>query len=168
MDLFSEAEEILISSSSREPLDRRAHVTTFASLLGAGRQAGNNETVLATKDSAELARFFSKRYLHDKGELFRFSPRLPSPFSSPVQVNNQHDDVLFTTSCSRLSYLDFSDSMSIPPPSISSSSLLIHGKNGKDFTVNNSKGSLQQLAVLNMSSKFTPLQTPLFTLRKQY
>jgi hypothetical protein len=31
---------------------------------------------------------------------------------------------------------------------------LIHGKSGKDFTVNNSKGSLQQLAILNMSSKF--------------
>jgi hypothetical protein len=31
---------------------------------------------------------------------------------------------------------------------------LIHGKSGRDFTVNNSKGSLQQLAVLNMSSKF--------------
>jgi hypothetical protein len=68
MDLFSEAEQILISSSSREPLDRRAHVTSFAFLLGAGRQACNNDTVLATKDSAELARFFSKRYLNDRGE----------------------------------------------------------------------------------------------------
>ena len=62
MDLFSEAEEILISSNSRgAPLDRRAHVATFAFLLGAGRQAGNTETVLAVKDSDELARFFSKR-----------------------------------------------------------------------------------------------------------
>lgn len=67
MDLFSEA-EILISSSSRKPLDRRAHVATFAFLLGAGRQAGNDETVLATKDSSELARFFSKM-----GEFFRLS-----------------------------------------------------------------------------------------------
>ena len=71
MDLFSEAEEILISSSSqRAPLDRRAHVATFAFLLGAGRQAGNNETVLAIKDSDELTRFFSKRYLNESGELF--------------------------------------------------------------------------------------------------
>lgn len=55
---------------------------------------------------------------------------------------------MFVQSC------DFSDAISIPPPSISSSSLLIHGKSGKDFTVNNSKGWLQQLAVVNMSSKF--------------
>ena len=63
MDLFSEAEEILTSSSSRgaAPLDRRAHVASFAFLLGAGRQAGNTETVLAVKDNDELARFFSKR-----------------------------------------------------------------------------------------------------------
>ena len=63
MNLFSEAEEILTSSSSRgaAPLDRRAHVASFAFLLGAGRQAGNTETVLAVKDNDELARFFSKR-----------------------------------------------------------------------------------------------------------
>lgn len=69
MDLFSEAEEIMISSSSRRvPLDRSAHIATFAFLLWAGRQAGNSETVLAIKDKDELAKFFSKRYLNEGGE----------------------------------------------------------------------------------------------------
>ena len=152
MDLFSEAEEILISSSSRgaPPLDRRAHVATFAFLLGAGRQAENNETVLAVKDSDELARFFSKRDLNEMGEFVLLSPYIHAVTFAVFIMTGTLMSVIPPSF-----FLDFSyANSSVPPPSISSSSLLIHGKSRKDFTVNNSKGSLQQLAVLNMYSKF--------------
>ena len=73
---------------------------------------------------------------------------------SSLFISSLYIDLYFVSLSYRHVVICLSDANSIPPPSISSSSLLIHGKSGKDFTVNNSKGSLQQLAVLNMSSKF--------------
>jgi len=107
---------------------REQHLNKFASLFSSARAEGSDEAVVGVHHDIEMSECFSKSHLRAAQQ------------QQQVAGEGSNDNIPMT------------------PPSISSSSLSMHTKNGKQPQVmegdNNNRNKLMEIASLNMSTPF--------------
>ena len=107
---------------------REQHLNKFASLFSSARAEGSDEAVVGVHHDIEMSACFSKSHL---------------------RAAQQQQQVAGESS---------TNIMPVTPPSISSSSLSMHTKNGQQPRVmdgdNNNRNKLMEIASLNMSTPF--------------
>ena len=108
---------------------REQHLNKFASLFSSARAEGSDEAVVGVHHDIEMSECFSKSHLR--------------------AAQQQQQQVAGESS---------SNNIPMTPPSISSSSLSMHTKNGEQPQVmdgdNNNRNKLMEIASLNMSTPF--------------